>query len=107
MSQSAEVIYDIPPLPFPTAAPRSQHQQPCMHSAGASVCRASDSHRLPEAYVEDGSINVIAQRMSISFILHCKISGPTLRMRSSTLSWGNERMAAMVRMSRSDKEYLL
>lgn len=32
---------------------------------------------------------------------------PTLRIRSSTLSWGNERMAAMVRMSRSDKEYLL
>lgn len=36
-----------------------------------------------------------------------KMSRPTLRMRSSTLSCGNERMAAMVRMSRSDKEYLL
>lgn len=31
----------------------------------------------------------------------------TLRMRSSTLSWGNDRMAAMVRISRSDNEYLL
>lgn len=31
----------------------------------------------------------------------------TLRMRSSTLSWGNDRMAAIVRISRSDNEYLL
>lgn len=31
----------------------------------------------------------------------------TLRIRSSTLSCGKERMAAMVRMSLSDNEYLL
>lgn len=35
------------------------------------------------------------------------VGGLTLPMRSSTLSRGKERMAAMVRMSRSDSEYLL
>lgn len=59
------------------------------------------------SHAGDGSINTTAQRTSTYFKLQCKIEGPTLRIRSSTLSWGKERMAAMVRMSRSDKEYLL
>lgn len=53
------------------------------------------------------SIWQMTLRNCISLRLDRKMSRPTLRMRSSTLSCGNERMAAMVRMSRSDKEYLL
>lgn len=37
----------IPLHLFPAKAPHSRRQPPCRHSAGASACRASCSHRLP------------------------------------------------------------
>lgn len=93
-------LYDVPLRLSPARAPHNQHQPPYRHSAGASACHASCSHLLPVKGAH-------SFRMWYTKQLSVSVTQLTLRIRSSTLSCGKERMAAMVRMSLSDNEYLL
>lgn len=70
-------------------------------------CAMHSVHISSLSHTGDTDVNTTDGRDIIYLKADWKMSRPTLRMRSSTLSCGNERMAAMVRMSRSDKEYLL